>query len=80
MSSDYEKILEEENERLHAEIEELRKLLFNIAPHLDDVFDSLIKDVTAMNNGYFERGQGCLQLLKKIKKEKEYIKKELASK
>jgi len=80
MSSDYEKILEEENERLHKELEELRNILFNIAPHLDGVFDSLIKDVNAMNNGYFERGQGCLQLLKKIKKEKEFIKKELASK
>ncbi len=80
MSSDYEKTLEEENERLHAELEQLRNLLFNIAPHLDGVFDSLIKDVNAMNNGYFERGQGCLQLLKKIKKEKEYIQKELASK
>jgi hypothetical protein len=80
MSSDYEKTLEEENERLHAELEQLRSLLFNIAPHLDGVFDSLIKDVNAINNGYFERGHGCLQLLKKIKKEKEYIQKELASK
>jgi hypothetical protein len=80
MSSDYEKLLEQENERLHNELEELRKLLFNIAPHLDEVFDSLIKDVNSMNNGFFERGQGCLQLLKKIKKEKEYIKKELSSK
>jgi len=51
MSSDYEKTLEEENERLHAELEQLRKILFNIAPHLDGVFDSLIKDVNAMNNG-----------------------------
>ncbi len=80
MSSDYEKTLEEENERLHAELEQLRSILFNIAPHLDGVFDSLIKDVNAIHNGYFERGQGCLQLLKKIKKEKEYIQKELASK
>jgi hypothetical protein len=80
MSSDYEKILEEENEKLHAEIEELRKLLFNIAPHLDEMFDSLIKDVNSINNGYFERGQGCLNILKKIKKEKDYIKKELSSK
>lgn len=80
MSSDYEKILEQENERLHKELEELRKTLFNIAPHLDGMFDSLIKDVNSINNGYFERGQGCLQLLKKIKKEKEYIQKELASK
>ena len=80
MSSEYEKILESENEQLRVEIEQLRKLLFSIYPHLDGMFDSLIKDVNAINNGYYERGNGCLNLIKKLKKEKEYIKKEFESK
>lgn len=80
MSSDYEKTLEDENARLHAELEELRKLIFDLAPRLEKVFTDMAKDVHSINNGYFERGQGCLALLRKIETERKYIAKEFFSK
>lgn len=80
MSTDYEKVLEEENQRLHNELEVLRKTLYDLAPTFARALDTYEKDINSIYNGYFERGQGCAVLLKKIRKDKEYLEKVLSDK
>ena len=76
----YESILEDENRRLHDELEVLRKLLFVLGPRLIRVFSELEGDIEKMNNGYYERFTGCSIIKKKLMSERKYLERELLSK
>ena len=76
----YEKILEDENTRLHEELEVLRKLLFVLGPRLIRVFSELEGEVDKLYNGYYERFVGCSVIKKKLSSERKYLEKELLSK
>jgi hypothetical protein len=76
----YEKILEDENRKLHDELEVLRKLLFELGPRLQKVFKDIEGDVDKLNSGYYERFVGCSTIKRKLKVEREYIERELLTK
>ena len=76
----YEKILEDENSRLHNEIEVLRRLLFDLGPRMEKVFREIEKDVDKINSGYYERFVGCSVIKRKLAAEINFIQKELLSK
>jgi hypothetical protein len=77
--SDYEKILEDENSKLRNEIEFLRTTISNIGPKMDAVLFDILSEVEKLNNGYYEKATAYTIIVKKIRKERDTIKKNMTS-
>lgn len=77
---EYEKVLEDENARLHNELEVLRGLLYGLGPKMCKMLTDIEKDVDRVNSGYYEVFVGCNIIKKKLSAERKFIEEELKTK